>query len=54
MDENLTKFYAEVRKKDGSEYELASLRVMQVTLDRYLRQTNYLVSIISGREFRKS
>ena len=54
LDEILTKFYAEVRKKDGSEYEPDSLRVMQASLDRYLRQKNYPDSIISGREFRKS
>ena len=38
LDGILTKFYAEVRKKDGSEYESDSLRVMQASLDRYLRQ----------------
>ena len=38
LDGILTKFYAEVRKKDGSEYEPDSLRVMQASLDSYLRQ----------------
>ena len=37
LDGILTKFYAEVRKKDGSEYEPDSLRVRQASLDRYLR-----------------
>ena len=54
LDGILTKFYAEVRKKDGSEYEPDSLRVMQASLDRYLRQKNYSASIINGREFKKS
>ncbi|KAL9977701.1 hypothetical protein ACROYT_G015134 [Oculina patagonica] len=54
LDVILTKFYAEVRKKDGSEYEPDSLRVMQASLDRYLRQKDYSASIISGREFKKS
>ena len=54
LDEILTKFYAEVRKKDGSEYEPDLLRVMQASLDRYLRQKNYSASIINGREFKKS
>ena len=54
VDEILTKFYAEVRKKDGSEYEPDSLRVMQASLDRYLRQKNYSASTINGREFKKS
>ena len=54
LDEILTKFYTEVRKKDGSEYEPDSLRVMQASLDRYLRQKSYSASIINGREFKKS
>ena len=57
LDDILTKYYAEVRKKDGSEYELDSLRIMQTSLDRYLREKekkNYSVSIINGREFKKS
>jgi len=54
VDEILTKFYAEVRKKDGSEYEPDSLRVMQASLDRYLRQKHYSASTINGREFKKS
>ena len=54
LDEVLKKFYVEVRKKDGSEYEPDSLRVMQASIDRYLRQKNYPDSIISGREFKKS
>ena len=54
LGEILTKFFVEVRKKDGSKYELKSLRVMQASLDRHLRQKNYPVSIISGREFKKS
>ena len=54
LDEILTKFYAEVRKKDGSEYEPDSLRIMQAALDRYLRQKNYSASIINVRQFKKS
>lgn len=45
LDEVLTKFYVEVRKKDGSEYEPDSLRVMQASIDRYLRQKKYPDSI---------
>ena len=54
LDGLLTRFYAEIRKQDGSEYEPESLRVMQASLERYLRQRNYPVSIITGREFHKS
>ena len=54
QDEVLKKFYVEVRKKDGSEYEPDSLRVMQASIDRYPRQKNYPDSVISGRQFKKS
>ena len=45
--------YGEVRKRDGSEYGLDLLQVMQVSIDRYLRQLNHPDSIISEREFKK-
>ena len=35
-------FYAEVRIKDETEYELYSLRIMQVSLDKYLRRKKWL------------
>ena len=35
LDGVLQKFYLEVRKQDGSEYELDSLKVMQAALERY-------------------
>ena len=54
LDDLLNKFYVEIRKKDGAEYEPDSLRVMQASIDRYLRQKNYPTSIITGREFTKS
>ena len=54
LDEVLTKSYVEARKTDGSEYEPDSLRAMQASIDRYLRQKSYLESIITGREFRRS
>ena len=50
----LNKFYVEIRKKDGTDYEPDSLGVMQAVIDRYLGHENYLVSIITGREFTKS
>ena len=49
-----TKFYAKEKKKDGSEYEPESVRVMEASIDRYLRQMNYPDSIISGRSFKTS
>ena len=47
-------FYAELRKVDGQEYEPACLRVMRSSLDRYLKEKNYPVSIISSDEFKES
>ena len=54
LDEVLRDFYTELKKKDGNDYEPESLRVMQASLDRYLRNKGYAVSIIRGREFAKS
>jgi len=48
------KFYAKEKKKDGSEYEPDSLRVMEASIDRYLRQMNYPDNIITGRPFKTS
>jgi len=53
LDGLLNKFYVERRKKDGTDYEPDSLRVMQAALHCYLRHKNYPVSIITGREFTK-
>ena len=53
LDEVLVNFYVEVRKLDGQEYEPACLRVMRSSLDRYLKEKNYPVSIISSDEFKE-
>ena len=47
----LERFFAEVRKSDGSEYEPDSLRTMLAALDRHLRQAGAKLSIIKDREF---
>ena len=54
LDEVPLNFYAELRKVDGQEYEPACLRVMRSSLDRYLKEKNYPVSIISSDEFKES
>ena len=54
LDSVLSQFYAEVRKRDGSEYEPDSLRVMQAALERHLKDHDYPVSIINDRMFVKS
>ena len=54
LDEVLVNFYGELRKMGGQEYEPACLRVMRSSLDRYLKEKNYPVSIISRDEFKES
>ena len=53
LDGLLNKFYVEIRKKDGTDYEPDSLRVMQAAIDRYRLHKNYPGRIITGREFTK-
>ena len=54
LNKILEVFYAEVRKQNGEEYEPDSLRVMIVSLDRYLKEKGYKVSILRDREFSES
>ena len=54
LDKILSKFYAEVKKQDGEDYEPDSLRVMQAAIERYLKENNYPLSIIRSREFHHS
>ncbi|XP_028407312.1 uncharacterized protein KIAA1958-like [Dendronephthya gigantea] len=54
LDKHLSKFYAEVKKVNGADYETESLRVMQAAIDRYLRDKNYGESIISSKPFHQS
>ena len=54
MDEILTRFYAEIRKPNGQEYEPDSLRVMQGSINRYLVEKGFTKNIINDQEFVKS
>ena len=51
LDNILSKFYAEVRKRDGDDYEPESLKIMQSAIERYLKQNNYPLSIVRSRSF---
>ena len=51
LDEKLQTFFAEVRKKNGSDYEPNSLRVMIASLDRHLKEAGSNMSIANDREF---
>ena len=50
----LETFYAEVKNKNGDDYEPDSLTVMIAALDRYLIEKGYKFSIIRDREFHSS
>ena len=51
LDRTLSQFYAELRKENGDDYEPDSLKVMQASLERYLKSKAYPKSIIRDREF---
>ena len=48
LDEVLQKYYLEVRKQDGSQYEPDSLKVMQAALERNLSTQKYPYSLINS------
>lgn len=54
LDEVLGRFYSEVRKKDGSEYEPDCLRVMQAGIQRHLSTKKTGVNIIHDEDFEDS
>ena len=54
LDVVLSRFYGELRKRDGTEYEPDCLRVMQAGLHRYLIEKKYPKSILTDLEFTNS
>ena len=54
LDAILQHFYAEVKKKNGDDYEPNSLCSMQAGIDRYLKDKKYKHSIIRDDEFATS
>ena len=54
LDNILSKFYAEVKKRDGDDYEPECLKIMQGAIERYLKEKNYPLSIVRSREFHNS
>ena len=47
LDEILQQFYAEVKRKDGTDYKTSSLINMQAALDRRLREAGYMYSLLT-------
>lgn len=54
LDSVLQRFYAQVKKANGQDYEPDSLRTMLASLDRYLRETGKSYSILSDKKFQTS
>ena len=54
LDDILQQFYAEVKRKDGTDYEPWSLANMQAALDRRLREAGYMYSLLTSRHFLNS
>jgi len=54
LDKVLSKFYAEVKKKDGDDYEPESLKIMQSSTERYSQENVYPVSIVWSTKFYNS
>ena len=53
LHETLCQFYAEVRKKDGTEYKSDCLRVMRSGLDRFLKENEYPKSLLKDDLFKE-
>ena len=51
LDKCFSRFFAEIRKSDGSDYEPDTLRVMLAALDRNFKQNDSKISIAKDREF---
>lgn len=54
LDKVLSRFYAELRKANGEDYEPDCLRVMQASLHRFLKEKAYPKSILKDTEFLNS
>ena len=54
LDQTLSQFYAELRKENWDDYKPDCLKVMQASLERYLKSKAYPKSIIRDRDFLNS
>ena len=50
----LQNFFAELKKKDGTEYEPESLQTMLAALDRFFRNSGWKYSIAKDKKFIES
>ena len=54
LDKVLSKFYAEVKKKDGDDNEPETVKMMQSSTEKYLKEKVCPVSIVRSRELHNS
>ena len=54
LDHLLTKFFLNARKKNGEEYEPATVSSFQRSIQRYLSEKKYPFNILKDNEFEKS
>ena len=54
LDEIFQQLYAEVKRKDGTDYEPSSLANIQAALDRRLKEAGYIYSLLTSRYFLNS
>ena len=54
LNSYLWSFYLTVKKRDGENYEPDSLLGIKNSIDRYLSEKNYPVSVCRGEEFKSS
>lgn len=54
LDAQLSEFFATVKKRNGTDYDPQSFKVMRSYLSRYLKQQNYPLCITKSSEFERS
>ena len=54
LDAVLQSFYAEIKKKNGQDYEPSCLAAMQAAIDRHLKESGCKFSILRDRQFFQS
>ena len=53
-DDKLEEFFAELKKKDGTDYKSESHRTMLAALDKFFRNSGCKYSIAKDKEFNES
>ena len=54
LNEYLSEFILSVKRKDGEDYELSSLRGLITSFNRHFKEQKYPRSIIEGAEFEQT